>query len=725
MGAEDFASLPKIKDVNVSTSHPSLARSLVAAAVACAVTGPARAADEFINLGAPAALQNQATYSVRPADISNDGSVVVGSGYGNTGDDYVDAGFRWTAADGFEDLSGKLPQNDRAAGYGVSDDGKVVVGDYTLPGTYDSRGFHLQGSTVKVIEPLEGGTFVRVSGVSGDGKIVVGYTGNNNELAAFRWDSATGTMAALGNLGGGAQAMATNGDGSVVVGNSSLEDNAAGFRAFRWTEADGMNSLGLLGTKGSSSATGVSADGAVVVGYASRASDAGYDHAFRWTAAGGMEDIHGLPGDLSMASGVSGDGKVVVGMAAPEAGKFETSAFRWTEAGGMQTVEQWLSASGVKVGDDVQTREATATNGNGSVVVGTLRSGDAFLARVGSSSSSGGGNNSGGGGDDTSPQTGGGKGGLINVNTFKKTLRRAPLSAGHALRGATLTLQGAHSRPLSRRVAEGQNFFRVAGDWGQDEHSGRDGDTALSEITLGHNFGQFQFNLSAGYASFNDNQGANGKSSNRAGFLHAEWLVPVLAREADSLWLVLSGFHQWGEADLRRGYLNAGAADSSLGSPDSRVWGANITLEWDSLLQWAGIAASPYLTYSHVDSALDAYTETGGGFPAAFGEQSEAVNELRYGLNLERPVATAAKLVATVEGVHRFEDQGANISARVLGAGGFAVQGGGLSYEQDWLRGGAGVEAGLLGGVGSLMANATTEGEAPSWWLAASWRTSF
>ena len=700
----------------MSFHTPPFAQTLMAVAVACAFVQPAIAANELVDMGAPVALEAKETYRVRPADVSNDGSVVVGSGFGYTGEDDVDIGFRWTAEGGYEDLAGKLPENDRTQAYGVSDDGTVIVGDYTLPGTFDSRGFHLDGSTVKVIEPLDDGTFVRVSGVSGDGKVVVGYTGGGDDLFAFRWDSGTETLADLGNLGGGAQAFATDGDGSVVVGSSFLADNADGSRAFRWTEADGMKDLGLLGTKGSSSATGVSADGAVVVGYASRASDAGYDHAFRWTAAGGMEDIHDLPGELSMASGVSGDGKVVVGMGMAEAGKFETSAFRWTEAGGMQTVEQWLSAGGVKVAEDLQTREATATNSNGSVVVGTLRSGDAFLARVG--------NPSDGSGTPTvccTPPPGG----LINVNTFKKSLRRAPLSAGHALRGATLTLQGAHSRPLSRRVAEGQNFFRVAGDWGQDEHDGRDGETALSEVTLGRNFGQFQFNLSAGYASFNDNQGADGKSSNRAGFLHAEWLVPVLAREADSLWLVLSGFHQWGEADLRRGYLNAGLADSSLGSPDSRVWGTNLTLEWDGLLKWAGMAASPYLTYSHVDSTLDAYTETGGGFPAAFAEQSEAVNEIRYGLNLERPVASAAKLVATLEGVHRFEDEGANIAARLLGAGGFAVQGGGLAYEQDWLRGGAGVEAGFLGGVGSVMANATTEGEAPAWWLAASWRTSF
>lgn len=683
---------------------------LVALMLLAGTAREAVAVDEFINLGAPAALAGASAYSVRPNDVSNDGGVVVGSSFGNFGGNFVDVGFRWTPAGGFEDITGSLPANDRASAYGVSDDGTVVVGDYTLPGTFDSRGFHLTGTTVTVIEPLPGGTFVRISGVSGDGRFVVGYSGDNNGIAAFRWDSTSSALLDLGNLGGDAQAFATNTDGSVVVGGSFLANLADGSRAFRWTAA-GMQNLGLLAASGSSSAFGVSADGGVVVGESASATNPGFSHAFRWTADGGMVDIHGFAGDFSSASAVSGDGLVVVGSGAAGAGDLETTAFRWTATTGMQTIEDWLAASGVSVASGTVTREATATNGNGTVVVGTLRSGDAFLARAGDPGAGGSGSGSGGG--------------LIGIADFVTTLGQTRVAAGQMAVGATVALQGAHSRPLSRRVAAGRNFFRVAGDWGEDHHGTRNGDLSLAELSAGRNFGDFQFNLSVGYSTAFDDQGSNGKANSRGGFVHGEWLFPVLQREADGLWAVAAAFHQWGETDLRRGYLNANLPDSSSGSPDNRVWGLGFTLEWDSLVTAAGVALSPYVNYTHVDTSLDAYTERGGGFPAAFGEQSEKLNEVRYGVNAERPILSAARLVASLEGVHRFEDEGAAINATLLGPGGFSVRARGRRYEQDWVRGGAGVEVGAFGGTASLMANATSEGEAPAWWLAASWRTSF
>jgi probable HAF family extracellular repeat protein len=124
-------------------------------------------------------------------------------------------------------------------------------------------------------------------------------------------------MQDLGTLPGGccSSAFGVSADGSVVVGVAW--NDAGDRRAFRWTEASGMQDLGTLGG-GESAALGVSADGSVVVGWAYNAE--GYQRAFRWTAAGGMEDLNVTYASLltngsvlEVASAISPDGRYIVG----------------------------------------------------------------------------------------------------------------------------------------------------------------------------------------------------------------------------------------------------------------------------------------------------------------------------------------------------------------------------------------------------------------------------
>lgn len=96
----------------------------------------------------------------------------------------------------------------------------------------------------------------------------------------------------LGTLGGsGSFAYGVSADGRVIVGVSG---NASGYlRAFRWTRAMGMQDLGTLGGT-DSWAYGVSADGRVIVGgaytpavmgvlFAGRRRQ-GYEISARWAA---------------------------------------------------------------------------------------------------------------------------------------------------------------------------------------------------------------------------------------------------------------------------------------------------------------------------------------------------------------------------------------------------------------------------------------------------------
>lgn len=163
--------------------------------------------------------------------------------------------------------------------------------------------------------------------VSGDGSTVVGQSDSDLGHRAFRWTQVEG-MVSLGTLPGHneSRAESVSVDGSVIVGSSP---SASADEAFRWTADGGMVGLGRLGDDPDSSAEDVSADGSVVVGYSGNRfrwprypfvwdpADEDYE-AFIWTEADGMVGLGYLPGHgWSRAYAVSADGSIVVGVSYP------------------------------------------------------------------------------------------------------------------------------------------------------------------------------------------------------------------------------------------------------------------------------------------------------------------------------------------------------------------------------------------------------------------------
>src|SRR6218665_997249 len=93
--------------------------------------------------------------------------------------------------------------------------------------------------------------------------------------------------------------------------------------------------------------------------------------AVRWTKDTGMVGLGTLPGDTaSVATSVNCRGDVMVGVSISSDG--ERRGFRWTQATGMQTIEQWLKDNGVDVKGLPRVVTATAVNGAGNVVFGSL-----------------------------------------------------------------------------------------------------------------------------------------------------------------------------------------------------------------------------------------------------------------------------------------------------------------------------------------------------------------
>lgn len=687
--------------------------AVLAGIVAAAAPLPA-VAQELTGLGHLTGDLQSAAFGV-----SADGTVAIGTSYGGANNNHA---FRWTSG-GLTDL-GALSGHNWAEAHGISSDGSVVVG-YSAQGSAPgstSRAFRWQGGSMTDLGTL-GGSTSAAYGVSGDGNVAVGQAGTGSASHAFRW-TAGGGMQDLGTLAGtptaNSWAYAASQDGGVVVGKSDA--SGGGQHAFRWT-GGAMTGLGTLGGA-ASTATGVSADGAIVVGDSFTAG--GMQHVFRWTQANGMTDLGTLGGANSYGAAISTDGNVIVGTSYV-AGNGSTRGFRWTQAGGMQSVNDWLTANGVTVSPYLVAGTAHATNQDGSVVVGKLNTGDAYIARVsGSGSGSGTGGSGGAGsgsGSGSSGSSGGSAGsgsGLITIRDIAQSLLNAAAAHGVMLDGLGVLLNGAGSRPLDRRTAAGKRIVWLGGDWGRDDHGARDGEMKLGEVGVGGNFGGFQLNGVIGVTRLDQDTLLGGSTRVMSNYVKLEALAPIHAAVSGGLWLAVTGTGAWGDAAIRRHYLtNGGTVDASTGRPDIEGYGLRGRLQWENLAPHI----SPYGELSYARSCLESYSETGGAFPSAYGTLCDDATEARYGFDALIPLADSVRFTATLEGVHRVEDKGRNISGQVIGLGAFDLAG--ASYRQDWLRAGVGFETDLGGGILSLMGNGTTRGESASAWVAANWRLTF
>lgn len=285
-----------------------------------------------------------------------------------------------------------------------------------------------------------------------------------------------------------------------------------------------------------------------------------------------------------------------------------------------------------------------------------------------------------------------------------------------------MLINGAHSRPLSRRVAEGDKTAWIAGDWGRDDHGSHDGSMGIAEIGGGYNFGVAQVNISLG-KTWNKQKLINSGSVDADGqYLMLEGIIPIST--SHDLFATVSTFGHTGNSDISRGYINAGTLNVSSANPDTFTWGARARLDWENAIQLKTLELSPYADLSYFHSKMDGYTESGGGLPARFDGRTDHSTELRIGAIEMMPIASSKiSLVGNIEAAHRFSDNGASTSGDIAGLFAFSITG--QRYQSTWLKGGVGVE-GLLGtGKASLMLNGTTRSSLPNAWLAASYQLAF
>ncbi len=202
---------------------------------------------------------------------------------------------------------GFVPNGVYSQATGVSGDGKAVIGYSTMRGGGRAYAFcwnRLDG--LVSLGPLPGGIGSHAYAISTDGETVVGTINSR----AFRWTAKTGLVTIEGAEA--SYGLGVGDRGRLVVGTSALAEPCTP-TAFRWTSDEGMVFLGTLPGMTSSHARGASADGSVIVGF-SGVCDSN-DRIFRWTADAGMVSL-----GWGRAFAVSADGAVVVGGRAGRSG---------------------------------------------------------------------------------------------------------------------------------------------------------------------------------------------------------------------------------------------------------------------------------------------------------------------------------------------------------------------------------------------------------------------
>lgn len=585
--------------------------------------------------------------------------------------------------------------NGNVCSFGMCPVGAIgsVLGCYIVPNT----GIATSGGSTTLLS-LNPNIFVVTRAVSADGSTIVGDMRTDDTFQyqlvlggpifyttprpkAFRWTQAAGIQD-LGTLAGDnwSEARGVSQDGSVVVGQSAAATfapdgtfvSAGDEQAFRWTQADGMAGLGKLAGAAFSRAYGVSGDGSTVVG--ASGTGAVYE-AFRWTQATGMTGLGKLTGaSTSVAKAASGDGSIIVGQSG-------TDAFRWTSADGMQKLSDYLTSRGANLSYWTALTDATGIAYDGKTIVGFgTHSGstEAFYARdtdVASVTSL-----------DNSLQQ------MSSIGPMVSSIGQAGLA--NMMNSAQTASAGALVGRSSGGEMQGETRMWIVGTLlSSVEMNGRDAG-AQGGVGLTHDFDN-GFKLGGGVFA-----GARSVDTQNHGNQKTLAIGPgvfvAYAPGKTGLRAEVGGMVQYTELDLKRGYDNAGGSSTSMGNTDAMIYGLSARMAYAMPL--AGLlVAEPFVQYSWNKVDINGYTEKNGPFPATFDKQTEYINVSRLGAAFAYPISERVELTASAAWAHRFEDKSAAMGGTLIGVSSFNY--GGQIIDKDWGEASLGAKWSLESGV--------------------------
>lgn len=218
--------------------------------------------------------------------------------------------------------------------------------------------------------------------------------------------------------------------------------------------------------------------------------------------------------------------------------------------------------------------------------------------------------------------------------------------------GQNFVLFGSHHRILLDNGIEKDGLgVWATGDYAR--HDSSQTNATIGELGIYKDAGDFRLGMGAGM-----NQAKQTLPVNGNGKLVSRYLVlegdyrPTSANWIASTTLFLGS----NKADVSRGYLVGTTPEQSVGSPNGSTWAARIRGDWSNIFTTLGMNVSPYLSYTHAESRLDAYSETGGTLPISFSQQKQSSNEVRAGATAMTKLSEQTNLRFPLELAYRKND---------------------------------------------------------------------
>lgn len=244
--------------------------------------------------------------------------------------------------------------------------------------------------------------------------------------------------------------------------------------------------------------------------------------------------------------------------------------------------------------------------------------------------------------------------------------------------GQNFVLFGSHHRILlDNGIEKGGIGVWATGDYARHDSSLTN--ASIGELGIFKDTGNFRLGIGAGM-----NQAKQTLPVNGNGKLDSRYFVLEGDYRSSSLdWIVSTTlFLGSNKADISRGYLVGTTPEISAGKPKGTSRAVRIRGDWNNIFTTLGMNVSPYLSYTHAESRLDAYSETGGTLPLSFSQQTQSSNEVRAGATALSKLTEQTDLRFPLELAYRKNDS-ATITGSTIGLPfSFSTP----SKNQSWVR---------------------------------------